>query len=294
MRYAALYPPRHSDNMFSNMVCWNHYAHYTYAEVNNNLLIASTIDGKTSYRPPIGPRDPAVLHTVMQLAARSMDPRPLSLIEPDVKEWIAQLYPGIHFVEDRDYYEYIYRTEDLADLAGRKYLTIRRQLHRFMRTCLPTIEEIRPENLEEVREFLIKWCEWKNCEDETFLAAEKDAVFYAIEHFTELELSGVLIRVMENGYIGAMALYEPQNGDTAVVHFEKGLPDCDGVYRAVNAETARRLRGQFTYINRESDMGVPGLREAKLRYHPHHLTEVFAVEKRQLLSLPGIARERTR
>ena len=27
----ALYPQTHSDNTFTNMVCWNHYAHYRYA-----------------------------------------------------------------------------------------------------------------------------------------------------------------------------------------------------------------------------------------------------------------------
>ncbi len=293
LRYAALYPPCHSDNTFTNMVCWNHYAHYTFAEIGRSLLVASTIDGRTSYRPPVGPRDPVLLHDVMVLATRSGDKRPFSLIDPDTRDWIAGLYPGIHFVEDRDYFEYIYRTEDLADLAGRKYLTMRRQLHRFMRTCMPAVDTIRQENLQETREFLIEWCEWKNCEGETFLAAEKEAVFYAIDHFLELGLSGLLVRVTENGRIGAMAIYEPQNDSTAVVHFEKGLPDCEGIYRAINAETARLLRGRFSYINRESDMGVPGLREAKLRYHPDHLTEVYAVERDELVVALRRAGERT-
>ena len=65
-----------------------------------------------------------------------------------------------------------------------------------------------------------------------------------------------------------MSLFEPLNDDTALVHFEKGLPDCEGIYKAINAETAARLAKNFTYINRESDLGVAGLREAKMRYHP--------------------------
>jgi hypothetical protein len=64
------------------------------------------------------------------------------------------------------------------------------------------------------------------------------------------------------------------NPETAVVHFEKGLPDCAGIYRAVNQETAALLRDRYPFLNRESDLGVPGLREAKERYHPHHMVEV--------------------
>ena len=61
MKYYALYPQIHSDNTFTNMVCWNHYAHYQYAYVQKNLIIASTIEDITRFRPPIGPRDPALI-----------------------------------------------------------------------------------------------------------------------------------------------------------------------------------------------------------------------------------------
>ena len=54
------------------------------------------------------------------------------------------------------------------------------------------------------------------------------------------------------------------------------------LYRAVNAETARILAGKFTYINRESDMGVEGIREAKTRYHPHHMIEVHLLKRDEL------------
>jgi hypothetical protein len=63
------------------------------------------------------------------------------------------------------------------------------------------------------------------------------------------------------------------------VHFEKGLPDCEGIYKAINAETASVLLHDFTYINRESDLGIPGLREAKTRYHPDHMVEVYSIKK---------------
>ena len=102
----------------------------------------------------------------------------------------------------------------------------------------------------------------------------------ALDYLDTIGLSGILIRVL--GKVGAISLSEPLNANTVVVHFEKGLPDCEGIYKAINAETAIRVMDNFRFINRESDMGVPGLREAKLRYHPHHLTEVYYAKREDL------------
>jgi len=84
-----------------------------------------------------------------------------------------------------------------------------------------------------------------------------------------------------------MALFEPLNETTALVHFEKGLPDCEGIYKSINQETAKLLLDRFPYINRESDMGVSGLREAKMRYHPDHMIEVYYAKKEDLVEVIG-------
>jgi hypothetical protein len=180
-------------------------------------------------------------------------------------------------VPDRNHFEYVYRAADLATLSGGQYLSIRRQLKKFRRNCAYSVEPITEDNRSDVKEFLVKWCEWKGCEGDPVLAHEKDAVFFAIDHFPDLGLHGLLIRV-DRG-IAALSLFESMGADIALVHFEKGLPDCEGIYKAINAETAALLAKDFTYINRESDLGIAGLREAKTRYHPHHMVEVFSIRK---------------
>jgi len=276
-RHYALYPQSHSDNTFTNMVCWNHYAHYRYAYINQNLVLASTIDGTTRFRPPIGPRNPALLKSLLRLASEVSDYEPVVLIDPDTATWMKEVSCGMNLVPDRNHFEYVYRAVDLAELPGKHYLTIRHQINKFRRNCAYTVEPITATNREEVMSFLIKWCEWKGCEGDPVLAHEKDAVFFAVDHFTELGIGGLMIRV--NKEIGAISLFEPLNADTALVHFEKGLPDCEGIYKAINAETAAQLAKKFTYINRESDLGVAGLREAKLRYHPDHMVEVYSLKR---------------
>ena len=269
------YPQAHSDNTFTNMVCWNHYANYRYALINGSILLSSTIDGVIRFRAPIGPRDPELLREVIRLAFALGDKEPVVLIDQPTSLWIPSLCPKVNIIPDRNHFEYVYRARDLADLSGGSYLNIRRQLNRFRKNCAYAVEPITAENTDEVKCFLVKWCEWKGCEDDPVLAHEKEAIFYAVDHFVELGISGLIIRVDRN--IGAMSLFEPLNTDTALVHFEKGLPDCEGIYKAVNAETADLISKDFTYINRESDLGVPGLREAKMRYHPDHMVEAYSI-----------------
>jgi len=277
MAHYAKYPQSHSDNTFTNMVCWNHFAQYRYAYVNGNVILASTIEGITRFRPPIGPRDPALMKDLLRFAQEYGDDTPMVLLDPATAQWIRDLDPTVKIVPDRDHFEYVYRALDLAELPGKNYVKIRSQIHKFRRNCRHTVEPVTAANREEVLEFLVKWCEWKGCENDLVLAHEKEAVFFAIEHFTELPLRGLLIRVEEK--IAALSLFERLNADTALIHFEKGLPDCEGIYKAINTETATHLAGEVEYINRESDLGVAGLREAKLRYHPHHMVEVFSIKR---------------
>ena len=274
------FPQRHSDNTFTNMVCWNYYANYRYAIVQDCVLLSSTIAGKTRYRPPIGPRNPDLLHEVLALALKSDETRPFVVLDQETLEWISGIYPELQFQPERMYFDYVYLANDLAHLPGKGYSTIRRQLNQFMKTCSPLVEELGTDNIEEINDFVEQWCEWKDCDSNPDLASEKDALCFALAHYRELELSGIAIR--SEGKIGAISLFEGQNEDTALVHFEKGLPECKGIYRAINAETARILAKRYTYINRESDIGVEGIREAKMRYHPHHMVQVHMLGREEL------------
>ncbi|HOT95446.1 MAG TPA: phosphatidylglycerol lysyltransferase domain-containing protein [Methanoregulaceae archaeon] len=269
------FPQVHSDNIFSNLVCWNHYAHYRFAHVRDSILICSAIDGQVRFRAPIGPDDPTLLEDLFALAKTESPGGLFYLLDPASRARIAARYPALTLRPVRDLFEYVYRTTDLADLPGRGYLTIRRQISRFRRNCSSEVEAITARTIEEVRVFVNRWCNWKDCENDPLLKGEREAVLFALAHFEELGLDGIAIRV--DGEVAAMTVFEMINPGTALVHFEKGLPDCEGIYKAINQETARRLRETCSYINRESDMGVPGLREAKTRYHPHHMVEVHAI-----------------
>ena len=172
-------------------------------------------------------------------------------------------YPGLIIFPQRDYFDYTYLATDLANLPGK-------QCQQF-----PPAQPVLPRHANrrvsdnranfEMLEFREAWCVWKDCNSEPSLQT-KEAVVYALTHMASLGLQGIAIRV--DGSIMAMAIYERLNQDTAVVHFEKALLECKGIYRAINAEAARILVNDYAYINRESDMGMPGLRDIKTNTIP--------------------------
>ncbi|AKB51864.1 hypothetical protein MSBRW_2611 [Methanosarcina barkeri str. Wiesmoor] len=253
--------------------------HYRYAYVKGNVILACTAAGVTRLHPPVGPRDPELMKEVIRLALdMGNNNKPLMLIDPETAKCMKEIDPDLILVPDLNHFEYVYRAFDLAELPGKKYLKIRSQLNKFRKNYRHTVEPITSENREEIMEFLVKWCESKRCKNNFTLAHEIEAFSYAVEHLTELPLRGLLIRV--DSQVGAISLFERLNANTALIHFEKGLTDYEGIYKAINAETAAVLASEVEYINRESDLGASGLRKAKLRYHPHHMVEVYSLKRR--------------
>lgn len=276
-RYLQLYPQVHSDNTTINMLCWNHYANYHYTIQNESLIIMTIVDGERTFRAPIGENDDTLLRDLISLAYKEGGEIPIQMLDEETLNRVRKAYPDLPIHQDRDFADYVYLSEDLADLPGKKYLTIRGQINRFKRTTAYDVESITDEKIEEIKEFLEKWCEWKHCDEYPILAYEKEAVVFAVNHFNELNCNGLLIRT-DKGII-AVALWGDLNEETIVVHFEKALPGFDGTYKIINMISAKTIQSRYRFINRESDMGEPGLREAKIRYHPHHMEPVWYIRR---------------
>ena len=103
---------------------------------------------------------------------------------------------------------------------------------------------------------------------------EKAALTKALDHYSRLGLEGLVLRIGEETV--AFTIGSFLCCDTMDVHFEKALSEAEGAYPVINFEFARYLRSkypQLQYLNREDDMGLEGLRKAKLSYCPHHMVE---------------------
>jgi hypothetical protein len=269
------YPPEHSDYLHAIMYTWRDYMQYSIAKVDGSILIIGEHENKHYIRPPIGPRNKDVFQEVLDLSSKEgWDPL-IAMIGKETAEWMKNEFPGFEYEQDRDYFDYIYHSSDLAELPGKKYLKVRNYLNNFRKNNDHSVESISRQNIKEVKDFLIRWCEKKGCKDDPFLMQERQATFHALDDLFELDLEGILIRV--EGQVKAFSIFEEMKANMSVVHYEKADFDIVGLYQAINNETARFLTDKYEFINRESDMGVPGLRRAKDKYRPHHMLEIYHV-----------------
>jgi hypothetical protein len=271
------FPPNHSDYIFTTMISWMDYAKYKFTIYKKCLFILTNINNELKFRYPIGKISKNIFDELMSLSEKQNIGQPVSLIGSESKDWILKNYPDIKIISYRDYFDYVYLSSDLAELPGSKYSKIRNRLNKFKKNFTYEIDNINENNLSEVKEFLKRWCLWKDCESNELLKNEKNAIIYSMNNFLELDLSGIMILI--NGKIEAISVFEKMNKNNAVVHYEKGSPYFDGIYKAINQESAKILTKYYKYINREPDMGIPGLRKAKLSYRPHHMVEVYHIEK---------------
>jgi hypothetical protein len=274
------YPPVHSDNIFTTMISWIEYSNYKFAFVEENIIIMSNINNQIQIRPPSGKKSKELFDQVINLAKNQESDNSIGVIDIETKNWLSDQYPRLEFIPQRDYFDYVYLSSDLAELPGSAYSKIRNRVNKFKRNYTYEVGEINRENMDEIQEFLKRWCLWKDCESDPLLENERKAILFSMSHYFDLGLSGIFIRI-ENA-IEAIAVFEEMNRDTAVVHYEKGSPDYDGIYKIINQETAKILQKDFKFINRESDMGVPGLRQAKMSYRPHHMIEIFNINKKSI------------
>jgi hypothetical protein len=275
------YPQDHSDYLFSTIISWMDYANYHYTLYKNSLIIYTKINDEISIRPPIGKRNKDIFDEIINIAKKSNSTFPVSAIDLKTKNWILNNYPKLECVPQRDFFDYVYLSSDLAELDGSKYSKIRNRLNKFKRQYDYETELISDDNVKDVKEFLKRWCIWKDCESDPLLEHEKNAVMFSMDNFFELGLNGIVIRI--NNKIEAMSAFEKMNSNIAVIHYEKASPDYEEIYKAINNELAKNLSKNFVYINRESDMGINGLRKAKLSYKPHHMVELFDITKENLI-----------
>lgn len=244
------------------------------------LALFSQFQRKSVYPFPVGDGDiGSVLDAIIHDArARGLQCRLSSMTATDCA-FLEERYPGqFQFHPDRDSCDYIYDITDLATLPGRKYQRKRNHLNRFRQNhpnC--RVVEITEDLLNDVDAMVKCWYETRMASNPNndFLLEQK-AFGRALENWAQLGLQGAVL--IEDEKILAMTAGSFLNETTFDVHFEKALEDVDGAYAAINQAFSAHLHEKYPnlrWLNREDDLGLPGLRKAKLSYCPDHLVVKF-------------------
>lgn len=223
-----------------------------------------------SFLFPAGSSDlTEAVEALLQYCRESDVPFRMHGICESAKAELENAFPGrFRFEEDRNNFDYIYTSESLISLSGKKLHGKRNHINQFKLNDW-SFEQITPETREECLEMNAKWCAANGCSEDASKQKEVCAVRKAFRHYDVLGLVGGILRV--DGEIVGYTLGEPLNSDTFVVHIEKAFSEVRGAYPTINNQFVSHCASNFTYVNREEDMGLEGLRKAKLSYQPEIL-----------------------
>ena len=271
------YRPETSELTFTNMFIWRLHYGFLWSMYDDWLLVIGGNGKGVQALPPIGP--PSRAEVTAMLLRWMKEERGIS--EPGIDRADARLVAELEgtgaFLSEsvRDHFDYVYRTEDLIRLAGGPYRAKRNHLNYLLRSFKIVYEPVTESRIEGCLGLAQNWCTLRRCEEDMNLLGEWDATREALNHFGRLKIEGGAILI--NGRLEAFALGERLNGQTAVVHIEKANTEIRGLYNAINQQFCERQWADTPFINREQDLGEPGLREAKLSYNPDHLVEKFRI-----------------
>ncbi|MDI6776366.1 MAG: phosphatidylglycerol lysyltransferase domain-containing protein [Syntrophales bacterium] len=261
-----------------SIIVWNNDICQPFYAIEDNTLIFCTESAK---RPenrhlilPISPGrefSPGDLHNL----ARQLGFTEYWFIPEDYMEYHGRPEVESYFemIEQTEYEDYVFLTRDLVQLKGRQYAKKRNLIHQFTREYLETgrveMGKISSSNIGNCLDFLEKWCEDYPCDssdEEENLACEKKAAINMLNNIEVLEVDGLLIRI--DGIVSAFGICTHLNDNTGVLIFEKAFSHIKGLYQFLDRECARQLFTGYEYLNKESDMGIAGLAQAKQSYHP--------------------------
>ena len=259
---------------FVNLYLWGRQ---TAAVLNGYLVLFSHFNGHSVYPFPVGKGDirPVLDAVIADSKERGIPCRFTSLNQADM-ELLEAYYPGkFRFRCDRSDFDYVYSIDDLADLKGRKFQKKRNHVNRFEATYPDwRVEALNQTTMDDAKALVEHWFTYKQEDPEMDMGLEKLALRRAFEQFDALGLEGLVLYA--DGGPAAVTLGSRLSPDTFDVHFEKAREDIQGAYGAINRAFARHLREKYPelqYLNREDDLGLPGLRKAKLSYNPAFLVE---------------------
>ncbi|WP_045215269.1 DUF2156 domain-containing protein [Desulfonatronovibrio magnus] len=195
-----------------------------------------------------------------------------------IPEKLAEIWqkdlPGMSIFSDREHWDYLYSVSELVELKGNRFHKKKNLYNQFIKKYNFSYVELEKKYIEKALALQTEWCLWKECDDSGALEAENNAivrVFSRWEELTGLFGAGLMIDQDMVAYTVAEAL--PDN--TLVIHFEKGCPGYKGVYQAINKLFLEHSASEYTVVNREQDLGDPGLKKAKESYNPIDFLKKF-------------------
>ena len=252
---------------FANVFIWKDSENPRWTVLDGNLCVLLEPDFESPYAlaPIGGDRVPETVAACLERTPR------LSRVP---EAFVERLGAGFRVEEDRANFDYVYASKDLAELKGKRYDGKRNRIRKFETTCPHEYAALAAADVAGCVRLFEDWFEGK-ANGDPYMKAEKKAILRALESYEALGLKGGVVKV--GGRVEAFTLGMRLTDDTAVIQIEIANPGLVGLAQWINREFVRREWTGFPFINREQDVGIEGLRQAKLSYQPARLVKKYNV-----------------
>jgi len=283
--YLRIEDSRLLDHAFQVLFLYQPIYHYQYAIQQGFLFLQACYNLQTCKETramffPIGNGD---LKTAFRLMEEYMQSQSIEIqyypLTPEQVTLMEQLFPEqFDFIPVRERFEYIYLSERLATLKGRLLQSKRNNINYLSKNFEWQYEKMDDTHIEDCKALELEWNRAQGMAPGSDLESEYRVVMRCFDHYKMLDIVGGVIRL--NGTVSAFSFGCRLNSDTYLMLFEKAHPNIRGLYSAMDQQFVFHNAMQYTYINKEEDCGDPGLRNAKMQYHPDILQEIYRAHKK--------------
>lgn len=275
--YTAKWKLECSEYTFSNLLMWGCGGNIMLAEDEQALyILLHWGNERFMFAPLTVEPESEYYQTALDKAEEYMSTHGIDPIFKGISGPIKAAFErctGYELTDDRNNSDYVYTMESLRDLAGKKLHAKRNHIHQFMAQYGERYEyvKITGDMMGECVDVYNEWLSEKSPDETDNM--ELCAIKTLLMHMDVLGIRGGGIRI--DGKLAAFTLGQKMDDNVAVVHIEKADNEIMGLYTVINNQFVQHELTDVKFINREEDMGMEGLRKAKLSYYPAYMIDKF-------------------
>ena len=271
---------------FNTLFMWQHLYKTGYYIGDGFAVIVAEYEGDTFSILPLAKKEDmlGVIKFIVEYFEKENKKIYFRGITKEVVEVLKVDYPGkFEYIEERDLFDYIYDGESMRTLAGRKNVKKRNHINYFLKEYADRFEyrQLDENDFDDCLEVMNEWTsnkEENNAVDEDMeeelIGIKKLFANYSVLK-DRLKIGGIFI----DNKLQAFTMGEYLNPDMALIHIEKANPNIRGLYPYINQQFLVHEFSDVDFVNREEDLGIEGLRKAKLSYHPVRFVEKYTVRE---------------
>lgn len=265
--YIKSYQIEASELSFTNLFAWREKYGFHYVEENNFLWIINKMGEKIYFSQPIGNYKNPDIYISIQSMIKQYKHITIKKSDERFKDYISNSEMSYILKSVRDDYDYLYDFDSLKFLKGNKNHKKKNHINKFKKDYEWSYKIYE----KSLKDDMIKICEdWFEDQND-----EYKAIVDVLDHFEMLDCSGGILYIQDKPV--AFIIGEMLNNETLVIHFEKAVAGYHGLYQMVLHQYLLQYEN-VKYVNREQDLGIPGLRKSKLSYHPIDFVKKYNVQ----------------